>query len=194
MTDWLERLNQLQTHRCLCILLPCYRVIFLTHHTSGWPETHSSMCTESTLQPPIQMPPLSRHSHTFKRAFAHLMMHDSFSVLFMPTDSVWVAVQTGWSCVCVCGREEVEQDRGPGKSDCVKLLLTGKWGVGKGLRVQGTETNKEWSYWRLKGSCTRNSSVLIGKRISRVKVWTDRWKDRQTHTQTRSTMQIMTFG
>lgn len=27
-----------------------------------------------------------------------------FSVLFMPTDSVWVAVQAGWSCVCVWQR------------------------------------------------------------------------------------------
>lgn len=51
-----------------------------------------------------------------------------------------------WMELCVCGREEVEQDQGPGKSDCVKLLLTGKWGWVKGVRVQGTETNKEWSY------------------------------------------------
>lgn len=32
----------------------------------------------------------------------------------------------------MCGREEVEQNWGPGKSDCVKLLLTGRWGWGGG--------------------------------------------------------------
>lgn len=126
------RLNQLSTHRCLCTLLSCYRVISLTHRTSGWPETHSSMCTESFLRS-IQMPPHSRHSHIFKRAFAHLMMHDSFSVLFMPTDCVW-----RWSRI---GR--------PGKSDCVKLLLTGKWGVlggwgCKGLRLIKSGATDGW--------------------------------------------------
>lgn len=102
--------------------------------------------TGSILQPPIQMPPHSRHSHIFKRAFAHLMMPDSFSALFMPTDSVWAAVQTGWSCcvrVFACGsREEVEQNWGPETSDCVKLLLTGRWGwVGV-----GGEGAKDWDY------------------------------------------------
>lgn len=89
--------------------VPMYTIVVmkssLTHRTSGWPESHSSMCTESILQPPpIQMPPHSRQSHIFKRAFAHLMMHDSFSLLFMPNDSVWVAVKAGWSCACVAER------------------------------------------------------------------------------------------
>ena len=57
----------------------------------------------------------------------------------------------GWIEPCV----RVSQRRwsrigGPGKSDCVKLLLTGKWGGGewvgvRRVRVQGSETNKEWS-------------------------------------------------
>lgn len=76
----------------------------LTHRTSDWPEKHSSMCTVSILQPPIQMPPHSRQSHIFKRAFAHLMMYECFSLLFMPNDSVWVAVKAGWSCTCVAER------------------------------------------------------------------------------------------
>ena len=91
MTERLERLNQLYAR----IPPPssCYRVISFTHRMSGWPETHSSMCTERILPPPIQMPPHSRHSRIFKRAFAHLMMHDSFSALFMLTDCV-----RGWLC------------------------------------------------------------------------------------------------
>lgn len=41
----------------------------------------------------------------------------------------------------------MEQNWGPGKSDCVKLLLTGRWEwVGVRVRVQGTETNKERNY------------------------------------------------
>lgn len=103
--DWLTRVAEsTQTECSLCTLQSCYRVISLTHYMSGWPGTHSSMCTESILQSRIRMPPHSRHSQIFKRAFAHLMMHDSFSVLFMPTNCVWVAVQTGWICVCVSER------------------------------------------------------------------------------------------
>lgn len=90
--------------------------------------SHPCVQRRSFLQQPIQMPQHSRQSQIFKRAFAHLMMHDSFSVLFM------LAV-CGWGCrldgeresVCVYGKE-MEQAWGLGRSDCVKLLLTGRWG------------------------------------------------------------------
>lgn len=77
---------------------------------------------------------------------------------FTSIHAEWLCVGgcEGWMELCVCGREEVEQNQGPGKSDCVELLLTGKWGwVGlrgwrcKGLRLKSGATDgwKKAALW-----------------------------------------------
>lgn len=142
----------------------------LTHCTSGWPESHSSMCTVSILQLPIQMPPHSRQSHIFKRAFAHLMMHECFSLLFMPNDTVWVAVKAWWSCACVAERRWSRIRRVTATDS--EMVVGGV----EVVRVQGTETIKEWSYWWLKGNSIRNNSALIRKRSVN---WNYRQTDRR---------------
>lgn len=161
-------------------------------HTSGWPETHSSMCTESILQPPIQMPPHSRHSHIFKRAFAHLMMHDSF---FSSIHADWLCVGgcAGWMELCVRVAETRWSRIGGQRRVTVwNCYWQANGSVWAGVRVQGTETNKEWSCWRLMRSCTRKSSILIEKGSVRSRQGRT---DRQTDTlrQTRGTIQIITI-
>lgn len=66
------------------------------------------------------------------------MMHDSFSVLFMLTVCGWLCRLDSAVCVFVCvwQREEVELNCRPGKSDCVKLLVMGRWGW-VGVRGEG---------------------------------------------------------
>lgn len=159
--------------------VPMYTIVVmkssLTHRTSGWPESHSSMCTESILQPP---PP-------FK------CLHIQGRVIYSKGPShIWwcMTVFHFYSCrMTLCGwlwrldgAVRVWQRGGGAESGAREEWLCGtatdrQMGMGgvEGLKVQGTET-KEWSYWWLKEGCTLNSSTLIQKRIGGVKVWTDR--------------------
>lgn len=143
--------------------VPMYTIVVmkssLTHRTSGWPESHSSMCTESILQPPP--PPPHSNASTFKAESyiqKGLRTFDDAWQFFTSIHAEWLCVGgcEGWMELCVCGREEVEQNQGPGKSDCVELLLTGKWGwVGlrgwrcKGLRLKSGATDgwKKAALW-----------------------------------------------
>lgn len=125
------------------------------------------------------MPPHSRQSHIFKRAFAHLMMHDSFSLLFMPNDFVWVAVKAGWSCACVAERRW-SRIRGQGRVTvwrCDWQANGDGWGRG-GWRCKGLRLI-EWSYWWLEGGRTRTVLCLNTERES--KYWqTGRKTDKDT--------------
>lgn len=172
MTNWLERLNQLYTHRCSCTLLSVDRVISVTRLVGLRPIhpcAHRAFC-----------------SHPFK------CLHIQGTVIYSKGPShIWWCMTVfhfyscrptlcGWLCrldraVCACVAEEVEQDWGAREEWLCETATDrqmggGEWVGVRRVRVQGSETNKEWSCWWLKGSCTRNSSILIGKRISRVKV------------------------
>lgn len=63
----------------------------------------------------------------FKRAFAHLMMHDSFSLLFIPNECVGGC--EGWMELRVCGREEGEQFQRPGVDVCRQTGVVGTEGA-----------------------------------------------------------------
>lgn len=119
MTNWLgvesamDSQVPMLTHYCPVMESSLWYITCL----AGLRPIHPCVQRRSFLQQPIQMPPHSRQSQIFKRAFAHLMMHDSFSVLFM------LAV-CGWGC------------RLDGESVCV---FTGMDGDGAGLRA-----GEEW--------------------------------------------------
>lgn len=99
----------------------------------AWPGSHLLMWTEHSGPPP--------HTHTkkkksnssrskaviFKRAFAHLMMHDSFSLLFIPNECVGGC--EGWMELRVCGREEGEQFQRPGVDVCRQTGVVGTEGA-----------------------------------------------------------------
>lgn len=98
--------------------------------------SHPCVQRRSFLQQPIQMPQHSRQSQIFKRAFAHLMMHDSFSVLFM------LAV-CGWGCrldgerECVCLWERDGAGLRAGEEWLCETATDRQMGVGRGGRGWG---------------------------------------------------------
>ena len=109
MTNWLERLNQLYTHRCSCTLLSGDRVISVTRLVGLRPIhpcAHRAFC-----------------SHPFK------CLHIQGTVIYSKGPShIWWCMTVfhfyscrptlcGWLCrldraVCACVAEEVEQDWG----------------------------------------------------------------------------------
>lgn len=71
-------------------------------HSGPPPHTHTHKNSNSSRSKAV----------IFKRAFAHLMMHDSSSLLFIPNECVGGC--EGWMELRVCGREEGEQFQRPG--------------------------------------------------------------------------------
>lgn len=126
MNDWLESMTY-------CAVI----VISLTHHTLlGQRAIH--LCA--------QRAPHSNAS-TFK---AELYIQKGPSHIWWCTTLFqFYSCCADWLCGGGSGdfmELRVVEDWGPWKSDSVKQLLTGK--------VIGTETNKEWRYWQIEGSCT----------------------------------------
>lgn len=107
-------------------------VISLTHRTSGWPESHSSVCKETAF-----CSPNPHHHHlnasTFKAASyiqKGLRTFDDAWQFFASIHAEWLCVGDceGWMEPCVWRRWGGAELGAGGMSDCAEPLLSGKWG------------------------------------------------------------------